>query len=737
MAITAARLRPGAVAVGSWVRRSPYFRKWLVLGAAIGAIAGLGAVVFYSALALATHVFLGVIAGYQPPTPAGEGLALGSRHFARPWAIPLVVAGGGLLAGLLVFSVAPEAQGHGTDAAIDAVHKNPRAIRMRTVAVKIVASALTIGSGGSGGREGPTAQISAGFGSLLARVLDLSPEDGRIAVSIGIGSGIGAIFGAPLGGAVLAADIIYRDDFEVAALVPGLIASIIAYSVFGFAETFTPLFGYAAAGYQFHDPLQLVWFAIIGVLGGATGLLYAKSFYAMVGLTRRLPGSRALKPAVGGLLVGLIALAIPQVLSTGYGWVQEALGPSLLSIPLWIVLLLPFARIGATALSIGSGGSGGIFGPGMVVGAFLGAAVWRLLRGAVPAVPHDAAPFVVVGMMACFGGISRAPLAVMLMVAEMTGSLELLAPAMVAVGLSYLIVRNGDDTIYRAQLKSRAESPAQRLAFGLPLAASLVAERAMQAPRLVLDGSTRVEDALARLQEHALPGAPVVDDRQRFVGAVTTAALEAVVDRAGREPVLRRADSAAPTLLPTTGLDVAIDAVTTGGGWATVVDDQRRVRGVIATSDIVRGYAGALRSNVGRLAQLAVAVAPLEARVGQSSALAGRPLRARLLPPGCIVISIQRGNDLRFPTAEEVLQPGDTVTALAPKGADASLRAAIQGPLGPAGAGPKDDRPPGEGSERRAHVRRRRRTGEPEPGDAHRDASAPAPERLSRGDPSA
>ncbi|HUZ43679.1 MAG TPA: chloride channel protein, partial [Acidimicrobiales bacterium] len=190
------------------MRSTTYLRKWLVLGVLVGVIAGMGALVFYNALDLATHLFLRDLAGYQPPTPAGEGGLAGASHFTRPWAIPLVVGLGGLLSGLIVFNFAPEAEGHGTDAAIAAVHDNPRGVRARAVVVKIVASAITIGAGGSGGREGPTAQISAGFGSFLARVLNLGPADGRILVSIGIGSGIGSIFGAPLGGALLSAEIL-------------------------------------------------------------------------------------------------------------------------------------------------------------------------------------------------------------------------------------------------------------------------------------------------------------------------------------------------------------------------------------------------------------------------------------------------------------------------------------------------------------------------------------------------
>ena len=330
-----------------------YLRKWAVLGCAIGAIAGLGAVAFFEALKLSTRFFLHLVAAFNVPVAVAEGRGLGSSGFTRPWALPVVVGLGGLLAGILVYRFAPEAEGHGTDAAIHAVNENPRGIRLRAVLVKFVASAITIGSGGSGGREGPTAQISAGFGSLLARFCNLSPEDGRIAVSVGIGSGIGAIFKAPLGGAVLAAEIVYRDDIEVEALLPAIIASGVSYAVFGAFEGYRPIFGYVRT-YQF-DPVQLVWFAGIGTLCGLIGLLYARGFYGISGLFERLRITRYVKPAIGGVLVGTMALAIPEVLGTGYGWVQQALGrASLLHMSLAIVLLIPFARILATGLSIGS-----------------------------------------------------------------------------------------------------------------------------------------------------------------------------------------------------------------------------------------------------------------------------------------------------------------------------------------------------------------------------------------------
>src|SRR5690606_2967387 len=305
--------------------------------------------------------------------------------------------------GLIVQRFAPETEGHGTDSAIESIHRRAGRVRRRVPLVKTIASAITIGSGGSGGREGPAAQISSGFSSLLADWLRLNTQDRRTAVIAGMGAGIGAIFRAPLGGALMAAEILYLRDLEADSLIPTLIASIDAYSLFGALYGFEPIFG-AQPPFALDSPLQLPLYALHGVACGAVGIVYAKSFYGFAALFKRLRAPLWLKPAIGGLAVGLLGLLLPQVLHTGYGWVQFGMGEALLATPLWLVLLLPFAKVLATSLSIGSGGSGGIFGPGMVIGGLVGAAVWRLGHGLLPQLPSDPAPFVIVGMMALFGG---------------------------------------------------------------------------------------------------------------------------------------------------------------------------------------------------------------------------------------------------------------------------------------------------------------------------------------------
>ena len=649
-----------------------YLRKWIVLGSVIGVVAGLGAIAFIFALEGTSKLLLETIGGYKPPLPIGEGNRLAAGHFARPWAIPLVVGLGGLISGVLVFGFAPEAEGHGTDAAIAAVHHNPKGIRGRVTLIKLAASAATIGSGGSAGREGPTAQISAGFGSLLARRLQLSPQDARIAVAVGIGSGIGAIFRAPLGGAVLGAEILYRDDLEPEALFPSIVASIVGFSIFGAVEGFDPIFGTLHTA-QFDHPVQLLYYALLGIAAGLVGRLYAGGFYGVVGLRHRFPGPDMFKPAVAGLAVGLIGLAFPAALGTGYGWLQRGMEDGLPDVALWVVLALPLVKILATSLSIGSGGSGGIFGPGMVIGGFVGLGLWRVLDGVAPGMPDVPAPFMVVGMIACFGSVAHAPLGLMLMVAEMTGNLALLPPAMVAIGLATLVV--GDVSIYESQLRSRADSPAHRAAFGLPLLSSVIIADVMKPPRLVLPADTPLSEARDLLAASRVSGAPVVGTHEEFIGVLPSDRPDDEEDRT-TEAVT---DRSYPTVQSDQGLDVALDAmVSAGAGWVPVVD-RHRVVGIIAMNEIISGHQHALRRSTRLLADITGSSVLVEGAVSATSPFVGTTVATAPWPRGTFALSIDRNSQLIAPRPDTAIQVGDVVVAVAPAAAEADLRWQLHG----------------------------------------------------------
>lgn len=646
-----------------------YLARWLLLSTAIGIVAGLGSVVFFSAIEFCTELFLGRIVGYIPPGPIGEGSPV-ITPMARPWLLPLVTAVGGLISGIIVFKLAPEAEGHGTDAAIEAIHRKGGLIRARIPVIKLVTAAITIGSGGSGGREGPAAQISAGFGSLMGRFLNLDPHTRRIAVAAGIGAGIGAIFRAPLGGALLAAEILYIHDLEVEALIPGLIASIVGYSIFGAFFGYTPVFG-AMPHIGFNQPIQLFYYALLGVVCGLVGILYSKSFYGMNGVFRRMNLPRWIKPAIGGLLVGFMGLVLPACLHMGYGWIQIAMEAQVDLLPLWIVLVLPFAKILSTSLSIGSGGSGGIFGPGMVIGGMVGASFWRLFHNVFQGMPASPAPFVIIGMIGMFGGIAHAPLAVMLMVAEMTGNLSLLAPAMIVVAISTAIC--GDQTIYRNQIPDRASSPAHRVRMSFPLLSSLLVRDAVtRCCTLAADAS--VTEAVAVLERDPNSGLVLLDRAGNFAGIVTDSDIEKLRQSPPDASLARTLGDGAVVLDPDERMDVALEQLTARGlSWAPVMDTGRVV-GKLTVKDAIATYRHTLERSIRRTNSLPGSTTLFEAQLKASSAIAGKTLREAGFPPNTLVVSIMRQAETVFPNGDTRLAPGDTVVVMSDPASEKFLR---------------------------------------------------------------
>jgi len=564
-----------------------YLQKWLLIAGSIGVVAGVGAIIFYEAIHWSTYLFLGLGAGFHPPAPLGEGRPV-VTEISRRWMIPVITTLGGLLSGLIVFKFAPEAEGHGTDAAIDAFHHKEGIIRARVPLVKIIASAITIGSGGSAGREGPTAQIAAGFGSLMGQLLKLNARDRRIALATGIGAGIGAIFKAPLGGALLSAEILYLEGFEVQALIPSFIASLIGYTIFAGYTGYMPVFGWMSQDTAF-DPVTLLYYALLGVLCGLIGILYPKTFYATREYFKKLNLPRWLKPAIGGLLVGVMGLFLPQVLGMGYGWLQlnmlnDPLPPSL-------VVLLIFAKILSTSLSIGSGGSGGVFAPGLFIGGMVGTALWQLLHGAVGHIPASPQPFIVVGMMALFGAVARAPLAVMFMVGEMTGGYTMLVPAMIAVSIAYILV--GGNTIYESQVPTPADSPAHRLDYYFPLLENIRVREIMRTDVPSVPLQTSVAKAEELIKNRKIKGLPVVagDDDQRLLGMLTREDVLRVPPAKRAETGVGMVMSAPPIVTgPETTLDVALTIMFDNDIAFLPVVEENRLVGLITRRGIIRTY---------------------------------------------------------------------------------------------------------------------------------------------------
>ncbi|HEX5371084.1 MAG TPA: chloride channel protein, partial [Dehalococcoidia bacterium] len=378
--------------------------------------------------------------------------------------------------------------------------------------------ALLVGSGGSTGPEGPAAQMVAACASWMSDLFHLSPQDRRTALAVGLGAGVGAIFKAPLAGAILGAEFLYIRDFEIEALVPGFIASVLGYTIFGAYAGWDPIFG-AGTGLQFSHPEQLFWYTLLGVACGLVGIIDVRMFFAIERVfSHHLHVPRHVRPAIGGVLLGLIAIVFPQVLSTGYGWLQLAISGNTQALGLSTIIVLIFVKFACAGLTVGSGGSGGIFAPGFFIGGMVGAAMWGIFHNIAPGLPPTPAPFVIVGMGALFGGIAKAPIAVIIMVAEMTNEFSMIIPAMLAVTIAYLITQ--DVGIYPSQVMTRADSPAHHAEYVIPLMQTVSVADAMRTNVISVSPSDPVAEADRRMLELGIRGLPVLD-KGELVGVFT------------------------------------------------------------------------------------------------------------------------------------------------------------------------------------------------------------------------
>ncbi|MBW7933494.1 MAG: chloride channel protein [Gemmatimonadaceae bacterium] len=432
-------------------------QRLLVDTVLLGVAGALFAQLFTALLRLANNGLLVGIAVYRSPGLPAEGGALTEQVGPHGvWLIPVVTTLGGLVVGLLVERFAPEAEGHGTDAVIKAFHRNDGFLRARVPVVKLLASALTIGSGGVAGREGPMALITGGVGSWYATRTGRSGRERRLLLLVGMAAGLAAIFRSPIGAALLAVEIPYLDvEFEPGALLYTALGAIVAYAVNGLFVGFEPLFVLSKLSEQLPRPIDYGAYVLLGITAGILATYLPRLFYGGRDLFRQLPVPPWMRPAVGGFLTGMLALAVPMVVGGGYGWIQLAIDGRL---ALSTLAVLVVAKAVGLTFTVSSGGSGGVFAPTLFIGAMLGGALAALLGQPFP-------PFVIVGMAAVFAGAAHVPIATMMMVIEMTGGYGLLVPATFAVLLSYLVqvrLTHGQRVrgLYEAQVTSRADSPA-------------------------------------------------------------------------------------------------------------------------------------------------------------------------------------------------------------------------------------------------------------------------------------
>ncbi len=442
--------------------------RTLARAALVGVLCGLLGAAFFWSLELAQFLLLEQTAGYVPLRAHGEMIAGGEdRPRFRPWLLPLIPALGGLMAGLVCLW-APEARGGGGDVLIRAVHEGNSLLRPILVPVKMLASILTLGTGGAGGREGPTMLVGGAAGSITARLLGVDARERRVLLIAGVAAGISAVFRTPLGAALLAVEVLYRDGFESEALVPAVLASVVSYSVVISIFGESTLLAHAPR-YLF-VPAHLPLFLLMTVLVCLLAVAYLNALQIVRSLSARSGLPQWLRPAMGGLLLGLLATALVVglggavtrpgeglgVLGGGYGAAQVAITGAPWLPAGWggvaLLGLLAVAKVLASALTIGSGGSAGDFAPSLAIGALAGGTFGRAAQLIMQDPRLDPGQFALVGMGAFYGGAAHVPLSALVLVCEMAGNYDLLVPLMLSLAVAFVLMRR--HTLYESQALS-------------------------------------------------------------------------------------------------------------------------------------------------------------------------------------------------------------------------------------------------------------------------------------------
>lgn len=427
----------------------------------VGVLTGGVAILFHFAVHNLSHLFFDHLAHFPLESST---LGISSLNIypesARYLVILLVPTLGGLVVGLLTKHFGQEASGTGVDHLLDSFHNHSGQMRRRTPLLKFVASTFTLSTGGSAGKEGPMALIGAGIGSLVGRWIKMGARAKRTLLLAGSAGGLGAIFRAPLGGAITAVEVLYKEDFEADALLPCIIASVTAYSIFSSVVGFGHTLKFEAA--IFASPLQLFFYIGLGLFCSGASYFFIRLFRGLrEDFFKKLKIPEILKPALGGLMIGILALMLPEVIGEGVGAIQRIILGDYPNYWLWgslFLLLLALLKMVASSFTIQSGGSGGVLIPSLFIGAMLGGFFGIICHHFFPVLVPDVTPFIVVGMSAFFSSVTNASLGALVMVTEMTGSYELLPPLMV-VGVISLITSH-KWSIYKNQVTNKFSSQA-------------------------------------------------------------------------------------------------------------------------------------------------------------------------------------------------------------------------------------------------------------------------------------
>jgi CIC family chloride channel protein len=563
-----------------WLRESS--SALVPIALVVGAGVGLGAVFFRWLIEAATKLFTGY-GDYsdQGRVPHAHLPELGIWFLIG---VPLIA---GLLYGPLVSWLAPEARGHGVPEVMLAVAERGGRISPRVPVVKSLASAICIGGGGSVGREGPIVQIGSALGSGVGQLLHVGTPRMRLLVACGAAAGISATFNAPLAGPFFAMELILR-DFAAESFGAVVLSSVTA-SIVGRALLGNHAF-LALPSFSPRNALEYLFFALVGGIVGVVGVCFSKVLYLIEDVCDWLwRGPEWLRPAAGGVLLGGLLLALPEMYGVGYPVLQNAVQGHYV---LWMLLLLLVGKMVATSLTIGVGGSGGVFAPTLFIGAMAGTACGQVVHHLLPGLTESPGAYGLIGMGAALGGATRAPITAVVILFELTGEYSIVVPLMAAVaiaaGLSHLLSK---DTIYTRKLLRRGiniDKPPQTIVG--ELAVGSVAKD----PPACIGEDAGLAELATLMAGKGQTAVAIVDDRDTYRGIVTAQSVaEALADPERAGATARQLAELPPTVIAADTVEYALDELVgrAGTGLPVLSDDHSRLVGWVTHEDIITGSA--------------------------------------------------------------------------------------------------------------------------------------------------
>ncbi|MBW2466335.1 MAG: chloride channel protein, partial [Deltaproteobacteria bacterium] len=645
----------------------------LIMAVIVGVNTGLAAVVFIRLIDVIQLFFYG----------GGEKILPG---LGRIWII-LVPVIGGLLVGPIIARFAVEAKGHGVPEVMQALILRGGRIRPRVAVAKIIASALCIGTGGSAGREGPIVQVGSALGSSVGQWLRLSDDRIKNLVACGAAAGISATFNAPIAGVVFAIEVLLSElqvNVFGNVVVSAVAASIVSQMFLGSRPAFE------IPGYIMHSPWEILLYIILGLLAAFVGILFIRLLYFTEDVFEKLAVPEWLKPAIGALLLGILAYCYPYVGTISYISVEDMapglpimenyphiFGSGFLFLeevlqgraPFFLLFLLIFLKPLATSFTLGSGNSGGVFAPSLFTGAMLGGAFGYLAMHLFPNIPIEIGAYALVGMAAVFSAAARAPLTSMLIVFEMSNDYRLILPLMAAgMVASSLAQWLHSDSIYSLKLTKRGIRFEQ--GKDMDIMQTVQVEEVMNKSPVTIHSEQTVADLFAAFQETHLVGFPVLSGEQELYGIVTLQDMERTIQE--MEKTLNRNqlnlkdlkvwDVATPepvTVFPDEPIWAAIRKMAPRDlARLPVVDrnNPKKFLGLISRSDIVRAYnVGLMRKQKEQLAQDRSALRKvtglefIEIKVEPDSSGSSKRLADISLPSNTNVVSVLRLGNLLVP----------------------------------------------------------------------------------------